>query len=284
MWENRRLEQKLRRNRPQPDDGFLRLAVGRIEADTDRPRIAPWAIRPIVTLALVAAIVAAFAGLGGFSGLKSAATQSRHLSPFVAAALNYCTQQVVVTALTTSPTTASTITFNVNFNQSVIGFTSSDVVIGGTAGATTAVVSGGPQTYNVAVTGMTSAGTVTVMIPANAATNTTSSCATPASNTASVTYSTLAITTFTPDGNSGNGALSGSGAAANSSVTVTVCKTGKAAPCSGSDVLVSIPVTASGTGTFATGNITQTAKHTTYNAFATQGAVTSQTFTFTTTG
>jgi len=46
------------------------------------------------------------------------------------------------------------------------------VVLGGSAGATTAVVTGGPTTYDVAVSGMTMDGTVTASIPADAATDT----------------------------------------------------------------------------------------------------------------
>ena len=53
----------------------------------------------------------------------------------------------------------------------VTGFTGADVNLSGTAGATTAVVtdSGDHATYDVAVSGMTSTGTVTVSIPAGAA-------------------------------------------------------------------------------------------------------------------
>lgn len=55
------------------------------------------------------------------------------------------------------------------FNEAVTGFTGSDVTLSGTAGATTAVVTGGPTTYNVAVSGMTSSGTVVATIPASRA-------------------------------------------------------------------------------------------------------------------
>src|SRR4029079_17721154 len=48
----------------------------------------------------------------------------------------------------------------------------SDVTLGGTAGGTlTAIVTGGPTTYTVAVSGMTTPGAVTASIPAGAATN-----------------------------------------------------------------------------------------------------------------
>jgi hypothetical protein len=51
----------------------------------------------------------------------------------------------------------------------VTGFASSDVTLGGTAGATGKSVTGSGTTYNVAVSGMTQSGTVTATIPAGAA-------------------------------------------------------------------------------------------------------------------
>lgn len=69
------------------------------------------------------------------------------------------------------PASASPINFTVTFSEAVTGFDASDVVIGGTAGATTAVVTGGPSTFTIAVSGMTANGTVTVTIPAGAATD-----------------------------------------------------------------------------------------------------------------
>ncbi|MGC8862607.1 MAG: beta strand repeat-containing protein, partial [Armatimonadota bacterium] len=62
------------------------------------------------------------------------------------------------------PTNASPINFTVVFSEPVSDFTSEDVTIGGTAGATTAEVTGSGTTYNVAVSGMTSAGTVVVSV------------------------------------------------------------------------------------------------------------------------
>ena len=67
------------------------------------------------------------------------------------------------------PTNVSPIVFDVLFSESVTGFTDSDVVLGGSAGATTAVVAGGPAAYTVTVSGMTGDGTVTADIPAGAA-------------------------------------------------------------------------------------------------------------------
>src|SRR5437870_3209711 len=59
------------------------------------------------------------------------------------------------------PTSASPINFTAVFSQPISRLTSTHVTIGGTAGGTkTVTVSGGPSTYNVAVSGMGSAGTV----------------------------------------------------------------------------------------------------------------------------
>jgi hypothetical protein len=69
------------------------------------------------------------------------------------------------------PANASPINFTVVFSEDVIGFAAGDVILGGTAGATTAVVTGGPSTYNVAVSGMSGSGTVTASIAAGVATD-----------------------------------------------------------------------------------------------------------------
>ncbi len=73
------------------------------------------------------------------------------------------------------PTSTAPINFTAVFNEAVTGFTNTDVVLSGTAGATTVVVTGGPATYNVAVSGMATAGTVIATIPASVATSTASS-------------------------------------------------------------------------------------------------------------
>src|SRR5215813_7366583 len=68
------------------------------------------------------------------------------------------------------PTKGTPINFTVVFSTAVTGFTNSGVTLSGTAGATTAVVSGSGTTYNVAVSGMTQTGTVIATIPAGVAT------------------------------------------------------------------------------------------------------------------
>jgi hypothetical protein len=71
----------------------------------------------------------------------------------------------------TDPAVASPINYTVTFSEPVAGFATGDVTLGGSAGATTATVSGGPTVFNVAVSGMTANGTVTASIAAGVATD-----------------------------------------------------------------------------------------------------------------
>jgi len=68
------------------------------------------------------------------------------------------------------PTSASPINFTAVFSKPVSGFSDAGVTLSGSAGgAKTVAVSGGPSTYNVAVSGMNSSGTVIASIRAGAA-------------------------------------------------------------------------------------------------------------------
>src|SRR5882672_6317395 len=68
------------------------------------------------------------------------------------------------------PASASPINFTAIFSEPMSGFSGTSVTISGTAGGTkTVTVSGGPSTYNVAVSGMSTAGTVIASIPAGVA-------------------------------------------------------------------------------------------------------------------
>jgi hypothetical protein len=70
------------------------------------------------------------------------------------------------------PTNVSPIAFTVVFSETVAGFITGDVAVGGTSGGTkTGTVSGGPITFDVAVTGMTTSGTVVATIAASRATD-----------------------------------------------------------------------------------------------------------------
>ncbi len=94
----------------------------------------------------------------------------------------------------TDPTSTSPVNFTVTFSEAMTGFDGSDVQLTGTAGATTAVVSGGPTVFNVAVSGMTTSGTVIASIPAGAANASGSGAGNAASTSTdnSVTYLTCA--------------------------------------------------------------------------------------------
>lgn len=68
------------------------------------------------------------------------------------------------------PTTAAPINYTVVFSEAVADFATGDVTIGGTAGGTkTATVTGSGTTYNVAVSGMTTTGTVIASLAAGVA-------------------------------------------------------------------------------------------------------------------
>ncbi len=74
-------------------------------------------------------------------------------------------------ALQADPTSDPTITYDVVFSEPVTGFATGDVTIAGTAGATSAAVSGGPTNYTVTASGMSTTGTVTLTIAAGKATD-----------------------------------------------------------------------------------------------------------------
>ena len=67
------------------------------------------------------------------------------------------------------PAVEGPILFDVRFDGPVTGLGPEDILLSGTAGATTAVVSGSGSVYSIAVSGMTGAGTVIVSIAAGAA-------------------------------------------------------------------------------------------------------------------
>ena len=69
----------------------------------------------------------------------------------------------------TDPANTAPVNFTVTFSEAVTNFATGDVTLGGTAGATTATVTGSGTTYNVAVTGMSGTGTVTASIAAGVA-------------------------------------------------------------------------------------------------------------------
>lgn len=105
------------------------------------------------------------------------------------------------------PTTVSPVNFTVVFSEPLTNFATGDVTLSGTAGATTATVTGSGTTYNVAVSGMTGPGTVIATIAAGvtsdaAGNNNTTSTST--DNTVNyVTDTTAPVITRTIDGTVG---------------------------------------------------------------------------------
>ena len=95
------------------------------------------------------------------------------------------------------PAQTSPINFTAVFSNDVAGFDGSDVTLAGTANPARAVVTGGPSTSNVAVSGMTGSGTVTAVIAAcvaNDAAGDQNTASTSTDNT--VTYQTARAITF----------------------------------------------------------------------------------------
>ncbi len=95
------------------------------------------------------------------------------------------------------PTNAGPINFTVTFSEAMSDFDdTSDVTLSGTAGATTINITGGPTTYNVAVSGMAGAGTVIAIVPAGAATDGANLNAASTSSDNTVTYDATAPDTI----------------------------------------------------------------------------------------
>jgi len=116
------------------------------------------------------------------------------------------------------PTSSSPINFTVVFSEAVTGFANADVSLSGTAGATTSAVTeiapNNGTTYNVAVSGMSTPGTVSASILANAAQDAVANTSAASSSTDNtVTYNNLVCPTTltvndlgdTPDANPGDG-------------------------------------------------------------------------------
>jgi hypothetical protein len=105
---------------------------------------------------------------------------------------------VALAAGQSDPTNAAPITFAATFDEPVTGFTSSGVVVGGSApGTPTAAVTGSGTDYTITVSGMTGTGTVTVSVAANAAQDSHGAGNT-ASNTVSATYDVTAPVAGSP--------------------------------------------------------------------------------------
>jgi hypothetical protein len=153
------------------------------------------------------------------------------------------------------PTATAPINFTAVFTNPVGNFTSGDVTIAGTAGGTkTAVVTGGPTTYNVAISGMTTAGTVIVSIDAGDASDS-------AGNTNTASTSTDNTVTWAPGAPTVtiNQAAAQPDPTATSPINFTIVFSSTVTGFTGSDV--AITGTAGGTKT-----VTLTGSGATYNA------------------
>src|SRR5213595_512512 len=110
--------------------------------------------------------VAAYDAAGNLSTQSSSASATTPAPPDTtppAVTINQAAGQA-------DPTSSSPINFTAVFSEPVSGFSGAGVTISGTAGGTkTVTVTGGPSTYNVAVSGMTSTGDVTATIAAGVA-------------------------------------------------------------------------------------------------------------------
>lgn len=153
------------------------------------------------------------------------------------------------------PTGTSPINFTVIFSEAVTGFDSTDVTLSGTAGATTATVTGSGTAYNVAVSGMTQNGTVIANIAAGRATDAAGN-----PNTASTsTDNTVTFTAFAASINATAGTPQS--APVNTAFAINLQATvrdGANNPLSGVTVTFNAPASGA-SGTFANGTKTTTA-------------------------
>lgn len=81
------LERDLRANRPEPSDGFVRLAAGKIEIESSRQSGRRHVWQPLAMLAAGAALVAFLLAFGNFSGVASSVRGGGQ--PFAAANVVY---------------------------------------------------------------------------------------------------------------------------------------------------------------------------------------------------
>jgi hypothetical protein len=125
------------------------------------------AVTGMTTAGTVTATIPAGAAVDSFSRLTLASTSSDNTVTWSPGGPTVTINQASGQA---DPTATSPINFTVVFSAAVNGFATGDVAITGTAGGTkTATVTGSGTTYNVAVTGMTTAGTVIATVPGGVA-------------------------------------------------------------------------------------------------------------------
>jgi hypothetical protein len=158
------------------------------------------AVSGMTTAGTVIAAIAAGVAQDAAGNANTASTSTDNGVTFNLPDTTQPTVTINQAATQADPTSASPINFTAVFSEAVSGFTGADVAISGTAGGTkTVTVSGGPSTYNVAVSGMTTAGTVIAAIAAGVAQDAagnTNTASTSTDNTVSfdATAPTVAIT------------------------------------------------------------------------------------------
>ena len=153
------------------------------------------------------------------------------------------------------PTNTSPINFTVVFSDPVSDFATGDVTLSGTAGATTAIVTGSGTTYNVAVSGMTANGTVIATVAVNRATNVTGNPNTPSTSTDNTVTFTAFPASITANAGTPQSATINTAFA---TALQAIVKDGSNSPVSGVSVTFTAPATGA-SGTFANGTTTTTA-------------------------
>ncbi len=138
----------------------------------------------------VTAAIAVGAGQDPAGNLNLVSTSTNNTVNFDATAL---TVTINKAAGQLDPTKTSPINFTVVFSKVVLDFATGDVSLTGTAGATTAAVTGSGTTYNVQVSGMTTNGTVIASLAAGVAHDAANNANLASSSTDNtVTYDTIA--------------------------------------------------------------------------------------------
>ena len=175
------------------------------------------AVSGMTTDGSVIATIPAGRAADAAGNVNTASTSTDNTVSFVAPDTTPPTVTINQAAGQGDPTSASSINFTAVFSESVTGFTGTDIAISGTAGGTkTVTLSGGPSTYTVAVSGMTTDGTVAATIAAGSATDAAGN-----ANTAS-TSTDNTVSFVAPDTTAPTVAITSPAAGATVSGTITV--------------------------------------------------------------
>jgi hypothetical protein len=156
------------------------------------------AVSGITSDGTVAATIAAGGATDAAGNANTASTSTDNTVTFAAADTTAPAVTIDQAAGQSDPSSASPIIFTAVFSEAVHGFTDADVAISGTAGgAKTVTISGGPSSYTVSVSGMTSGGTVVATIAVGAATDAAGNANTASTSTDNTVSFTAGSTTVT---------------------------------------------------------------------------------------